>query len=236
VPEKTILQIWADNYSVETQVWVPGVYVTAVSGGACVAGQSCQIFVQQAESYPNLVSGAKNGIKLRISGPTAQYFTGIAVGDRIDVLGWAWRYDLGGSNEMVVQVNSVLPGCAFEVGTGAPVPINVQLADLTVTAYEQTVGPLLVRLSTVTGKPALPTEIFGLWATGVGIGDGGPESLVNASPFFLSGGAFSGLTSGQNVNFNSVSGVFAVFVPAVDGGTAPKYKVIYPRTMADMQQ
>ncbi len=155
--QKTIPEIWTANYIVETEVWVPAVYVTAISGGACVAGLSCQVFVQQDESYTSLSNAAQHAIKLRISGTTAQYFTGIAVGDRVDVLGWAWRYTVSGSNEMVIQVNSLLPGCAKKIGTGTPVAVDAQLSNLSVNAYEQTAGPLFVKLSTITGKPAAPS-------------------------------------------------------------------------------
>ncbi|MFO0565482.1 MAG: hypothetical protein U0263_07455 [Polyangiaceae bacterium] len=105
-------------------------------------------------------------------------------------------------------------------------------------AYETSVGPLLVQLATVTGKPAAPTEIFGLWKTGVGIGDAGPESLVNASPFFLPNNAFTGLpTDGLTPkDFKTITGVFAVFQPFVEAGVAPKYTVVYPRAMSEMAQ
>ncbi|MCC6897771.1 MAG: hypothetical protein IT377_02290 [Polyangiaceae bacterium] len=239
VPQKTLAQIWSDNPAKETQVWVPGVFVTAISGAGCVANSACQVFVQQAESYPTLAAAAKQAIKLRIASTVAQHFGGLKVGDKVDVLGHAWRYALGGVNELVIQINSQLPGCAKKVGNGNPVPVTgVQLGDLSVAAYEQTHGPVLIQISTVSGKPAGSKEIFGLWKTGVGIGDAGPESLVNASPFFLPNNAFVGLpTTGTDaVSFKTVSGVFAVFVPSTDGGTAPKYKVVYPRTMGEMAQ
>jgi len=238
-PTKTVQQIWADNPTTETQVWLPGVFVTAISGSACANNTTCQIFVQQAESYASLAAGAKQAIKLRVAGSVAQYFTSLKVGDKVDVLGYAWRYNLGGANEMVVQINSQLPGCAKKVGTGSPTPITgVQLTDLSVAFYEQTHGPLLIQLSTVTGKPAAPSEIFGLWKTGVGIGDAGPESLVNASPFFLANNAFTGLpTNGTTaVDFKTVTGVFAVFIPSLEAGSPPKYMVTYPRSMAEMVQ
>lgn len=239
VPTKTIAQIWADNASKETQVWVPGVYVTAISGSGCANNTSCQIFVQQAESYASLAAGAKQAVKLRIASSVAQYFTGLKVGDKVDVLGYAWRYNLGGANEMAIQINSQLPGCAKKIGSGNPTPITgVQLTDLSVAFYEQTHGPLLVQLSTVTGKPAAATEIFGLWKTGVGIGDAGPESLVNASPFFLPNNAFTGLpTNGTTaVDFKTITGVFSVFIPFLEAGTPPKYMVVYPRAMSEMAQ
>jgi hypothetical protein len=236
-PSKTITQLWADNPSTETEAWVPGVYVTAISGSACVANTTCQVFLQQDENYASLAAGAKHGIKVRIAASVASHFTSLQVGDKVDVLGYAWRYNLGGANELVLQVNAQLPGCAKKIGTGNPTPITgVQLGDLSVSGYETTQGPLLIQLSTVTGKPALPTEIFGLWKTGVGIGDAGPESLVNASPFFLPNGAWVGLPTSGTVNqdFSTVTGVFAVFVPFTEAGTPPKYMVVYPRTMSEM--
>lgn len=216
---------------------MPGVYITAISGSGCANNTTCQIFVQQAESYASLAAGAKQAIKLRIASTVAQYFTGLAVGDKVDVLGYAWRYNLSGANEMAIQINSQLPGCAKKVGTGTPVPITgVQLTDLSVGFYEQTHGPLLVQLSTVTGKPAGASEIFGLWKTGVGIGDAGPENLVNASPFFLPNGAFTGLpTNGTTaVDFTTLTGVFSVFIPVTEAGSPPKYMVMYPRAMSEM--
>ncbi|MCC6668346.1 MAG: hypothetical protein IT375_31670 [Polyangiaceae bacterium] len=239
VPQKTLAQIWSDNPAKETQVWVPGVFVTAISGAGCVSGSTCQVFVQQAESYPSLAAAAKQAIKLRIANTVALHFTSLKVGDKVDVLGYAWRYTLGGANELVIQVNSQLPGCAKKVGGGTPVPISgVQLGDLSVSTYEQTHGPVLIQLSAVSGKPAAVKEIFGLWKTGVGIGDAGPEAVVNASPFFLPNGAFVGLptTGTDTVNFKTVSGVFSVFVPGADGGAAPKYKVVYPRSMSELAQ
>lgn len=236
VPSKTINQVWVDNPTQETQVWISGAYVAAVSGSGCTSGSSCQIFIQSATSYANLGAAAKNGINVRVAGSVAQHFTGIAVGDQVDVMGWAWRSTLGGASEMVVQVNSSLPGCAKKVGAGTLTPVAAQLSDLTVNAYEQTHGPMLVQLSTITGKPAGTKEIFGLWTTGVGIGDAGPEGLVNVSPYFLANNAFTGLpTDGQTaVDFTSVSGVFAVFVPFTEAGTPPKYVVVYPRTVSEL--
>ncbi len=51
------------------------------------------------------------------------------------------------------------------------------------------------------------------------------------SPFFLLGAAFTGLQQGQTTDFATVTGVFGLFVPSPNG---PKYKMIYPRTMADV--
>ena len=232
---KTIPEIWTDDPSSPTEVWVAGVYVTAISGNGCTAGTPCQIYVQDAETYASWAAGAQHGIKVRISGSTAQHFTSVQVGDQIDVLGHAWRFNLGGTNELLIQVRSVLRGCARSVGTGNPTPITgVSLTDLTVNAYENTHGPLLIQLANVSGNPAGASEIFGIWETGVGIGDAAPEDLVSISPFFLQGGSFSGLTGGATVDFQTVTGVFGLFVPFTDAAPAPKFKVIYPRAMSDL--
>src|ERR1051326_5372516 len=39
----TIPQIWADNSSKPVETWVSGVYVTAISHGACTGGQACDV-------------------------------------------------------------------------------------------------------------------------------------------------------------------------------------------------
>ena len=210
-------------------------YVTAVSRGACAANQACQIFLQQDATYANLAQGAKHGIKMFISAAASQHFTTIAVGDKVDALGYPWRYTLGGQNELLVEVNAVLPGCAHKVGTGTPTPISgVFLSDVSVNAYENTVGPLLLKVDALIGTPGTPTETFGLGTQGF---DGGADAggeIVSLSPFFLPGGAFTGLTNGLKTKFASVTGVFGLFVPPADGGVQ-KYLELYPRTMADVK-
>jgi hypothetical protein len=211
---------------------VPGVYITAISKSGCQSGVACQIFVQQAESYPSLAAGSQQALKIFVSASTAQHFTTLLVGDRVDVYAHAWRYDIDGQNELLLQVSSGLPGCAKKIGQGTPLPVTVTLAELSVTAYESTVGPLLIRVDTVSGKPAAPTETFGLWETGV-FDDAGIENVTSLSPFFLPGGAFVGLTQNQIESFTSVTGVFGLFVI---GMPVAKYEEIYPRTMADVVQ
>jgi hypothetical protein len=233
----TIPGVWTDNPNQPLETWLPGVYVTAISRGACAANQACQIFLQQDETYASLALGAKHGIKMLISAPAAQYFTTLQVGDKVDALGFAQRYTLGGQNELLVQVNSIQPGCAKKVGTGTPTPIpNVLLSDLTVNAYENTVGPLLVKVDNVIGTPGQPGETFGL---GTAQFDGGGSDagtdIVSLSPFFLPGAVFTGLTNGQKTKFFYVSGVFGLFVPPTDGAVA-KYLEIYPRTMSDVSK
>jgi hypothetical protein len=231
---RTIPQVWADNAVAPKETWISGVYVTAVSRGACTANQACQIFLQQDLTYANLAQGALHGIKMFISAAAAQYFTTIAVGDKVDALGWAWRYTLGGQNELLVEVNSVLPGCAHKTSTGTPTPVSgVFLSDLSVNAYENTVGPLLIKVNGLIGTPGTPTETFGLGTVGFDGGADAGSAIVSLSPFFLPGGAFTGLTNGQKKTFSSVTGVFGHFVPPTDA-SAQKFLEIYPRTMSDV--
>jgi hypothetical protein len=234
---KTIPEIWTANPSVETETWVSGAYVTAISGGACSANKPCQIFLQADPSYGTLAAAAKHGIKMFISGPVASHFTGVAVGDRVDALGWAWRYNLDAQHELLLQVNALLPGCAKTKSSGntlTPIP-GVALSDLNVDVYENTHGPLFVTVPNVSGKPdTSATTTFGLWpTTDSGSFDAGSDAgadIVSLSPYFLPGGAFTTLTAGANTKFASLTGVFGLFVPA--GG--PKYLEIYPRTNADI--
>jgi hypothetical protein len=234
VAARTIPQIWSANYTTETEVWVSGVFVTGVSAGACTAGQACQFFVQDG-TYPDLASAAKHAIKVFVSANTSSYFTGIRAGDRVDVLGYAWRYNLGGQNELLIQVNAKLPGCFKKVGTGNVSAVtNVPLTSLTVAAYENTYGPVLVQVSDVSGRPdPTPTTTFGIWPTGQFPEAGGPQQSL--SPTLLPGAAFSGLyTDGGVARFSTVTGVFGVFVPPVDGGSPPKFAEIYPRTPGEI--
>ncbi len=229
--------VWTDNPTQPLETWLPGVYVTAISRGACTANQACQIYLQQDETYASLALGAKHGIKMLISAPAAQYFTTLQVGDKVDALGYAQRYTLGGQNELLVQVNSIQPGCAKKVGSGAPAPISgVLLSDLTVNAYENTIGPLLVKVDNVIGTPGTPGETFGLGnAQFDGGGSDAGTDIVSLSPFFLPGAVFTGLTNALKTKFFYVAGVFGLFVPPTDGAVA-KYLEIYPRTMADVSK
>jgi hypothetical protein len=230
-PAKALHDIWQDNPSAPTPVWIPGVYVTAVSQGACVAGTACQVYLQQDETYASLAAGAQRALKLLVSKNTSQFFTTLKLGDQVNVYANAWRYNLDGQNELLLQVNLMLKGCAKVVGSGNPTPVAATLADLTVPAYEDTLGPLLVQVQTISGKPKMPGEIFALWNTGV-FSDAGLDEVVNLSPYFLPGGVFAGLQQGAIHDFTSVTGVFGLFVPP----TPPiiKYKVVYPRTMSEV--
>ena len=231
VPQKTLHEIWIDDPAVPTEVWVPGVYVTAVSAGGCSAGSACTLFVQQLETFADATAGAQQALRLFASPGAAEHFTGIAVGDRLDIYAHAWRYDLNGQNELLLQVSLALRGCAKVVGAGVPQPVTgLSLPDLTVDAYETTLGPLLIQVDTVSGKPKTPPEIFGLWETGV-FADAGIDEVTSLSPYFLPGSVFTGLTTGVTTDFTSITGVFGLFVPP--GQPVTKYEVLYIRDMAD---
>jgi hypothetical protein len=221
--QKTIHQIWQDDPSLPTHVWVPGVYVTGVSPSGCVANVACEIFVQQDLSYANLAAGAQQAIKLFVSSTAATHFVGMGPGSRVDIDAHASRYTLAGQNELWLQVTSQLEGCAKVVGSGNPQPVSVQLSDLTLSAYESTVGPLLVTVANISGKPAAPTESFGLWPTGT-IASG--DATVSLSPASLPNALFLDLTTGALTDFASVTGVFSLLVASPTG----KYLQIRPRT------
>jgi hypothetical protein len=235
---KTIPQIWQANPTTASETWVAGAYVTAISGGACVANKACQIFLQADPSYASLAAAAHHGIKMFISSAVASHFTSVAVGDQVDALGWAWRYTVDApQSELLLQVNAMLPGCTKTKSSGnALAPLTgVTLADLTLDVYENTHGPLFVQLANVSGKPdPSTTTTFGLWnTTDGGYFDAGSDAgadIVSLSPYFLPNGAFTGLTAGANTKFATITGVFGIFVPA--GG--PKYLELYPRTSADI--
>jgi hypothetical protein len=235
--DRTIPQIWQADPATETETWVKGAYVTAISGASCTANKTCQIFLQADPSYPSLAAAAKHGIKLLVSGAVASYFTSVRVGDVVDVLGWAWRYTLDGQRELLLQVNAKLPGCAkTRSANNALTPIaGVTLDDLTLDKYETTHGPLFVRVTNVSGRPdLLPTATFGLWpTTDSGTFDAGPDggaSIVSLSPYFMSGSSFTGLSPGTVTRFASITGVFGLFAPS----PGAKYLEIYPRSMGDV--
>ena len=228
---RPIVDLWNANPENPTDVWLSGVVVTAVSGSVCRANSACQIFLQDDETYSSLSAGSLHAIKLFISAATAERFTGVSVGDRLDVRAWAWRYTLSGQNEMMVQINSQLHGCTKKVGTATPEPTPAALSALSLDAYENTVGPLLIRVSNVSGKPGTPTQTFGLYTTGSPPSDAGTKQVVSASPYFIKGGAFDGLSQGATTNFASISGIFGLFVPSA--GTT-KYLEIYTRSMNDV--
>lgn len=230
VPEKTLHEIWLEDPAVATQVWVSGAFVTGVSGGGCVAGTACQFFVQEVPQFVDFADAAQRSLKVFASANTASHFEGITVGDQVDIQAWAWRYNVDGQNELLLQVNLQLPGCAKVVGGAVPKPVVATLADLTVQGYEVDYGPVFVELDGVSGKPHLPAETFGMWTTGqIDMSPDGPTSL---SPFFLSGAMFTGLTAEKIHDFTKVTGVFGLFVPPAD--PLVKYKEVYPRTMDEV--
>lgn len=236
---RSISEVWTQNASKASETWVHDAFITGISGGGCTAGKACQIFLQEGSSYPTLAAAAHHAIKLFVSGNTSKYFTAAKVGDQVDALGWAWRYNLDGQNELLLQVNLQYPGCVHATTSGntvSPVP-NVTLTDLTLTAYEQTYGPVLIQVNDVSGRPtANASETFGLWTTGFegSFPDGG-TGIVSLSPYFIKGGAFSsGFTAGKITEFERVVGVFGVFLPAGQTGTPQKYLEIYARSGADI--
>jgi hypothetical protein len=228
---KTLHQIWQDNPAAPTEVWSPGLFVTGVSKGGCQAGTACQIFVQQKEDLVTLAGATQQSLKMFISANTAFHFLGIKVGDKVDVDAHAWRYNVNGENELLLQVSLALPGCAKVVGTGLPVPVKALLSDLSVSAYEDTLGPVLVKIDKVSGTPQMPAETFTILNTMGGFSDAGVATLTSLSPYFMPGGVFTGYaTMSGKLPFASVTGVFGIFIPT---GSMSKYEEVYPRSEAD---
>lgn len=230
VPEKTLHEIWQANPAVPTETWVSGAFVTAVSGNGCKAGTACQFFVQEVPQFVDLADATQRSIKVFASASTSVHFEGVAVGNQVDLQGWAWRYDVDGQNELLLQINLQLPGCYKKVGDSVPAPVTATLADLSIQSYEVDRGPVFVTLTGISGKPHLANETFGLWTTGqIDMSPDGPTSL---SPFFLEGAAFTGLTPEKIHDFTSLTGVFGLFVPPAN--PIVKYKELYVRTMDDV--
>lgn len=237
---RTIPEIWQADPPAAVETWVTGAYVTAISGSACTANKACQLFVQTDLSYPSLAAAAKHAIKVFVSAAVSSHFTSVAVGDRIDVLGWAWRYDINAQHELLLQVNAQVRGCAKTTSSNHTlVPLSgLTLPQLTLDKYENTHGPLFVRVASVLGKPdPSPTTTFGLFhANEGGLPEAGADagaSIVSLSPFFLPGSSFTGVTPPLTpvlTAFASLTGVFATFVSA--SGT--KYLEIYPRKTTDV--
>ncbi len=234
VPTKLISDIWTANANAPQLAWVNNVTISAISYGACSTGHACDIYLQTDATYPSLADGAHKAIKMFVSSAAAGYFSTAQVGDTVNAMGWGWRYNIDNQNEILLEVSDEYQGCVKKVGTLALTPVTgVTLDQLTVDAYENTIGPLLIQVDNVRGttKPNLD-ETFGLvpGADG-GFFDAGPE-IVSLSPFFLANGTFTApLTSSTVERFTSITGVFGLFVP-LDGGA--KYDEIYPRTSADL--
>jgi hypothetical protein len=230
--ETTIPAIWADESVLPLRAWVPGVYVSAISRGGCTAGMVCQIYVQQEPSYASLAEATHQSIRVGISSAAASYFEGIAVGDEIDLFGQALRETTtDGRDELIFLITETMPGCAAVVTSGtALTPVTVMLDDLTVDGYEHDIGPVLVRVDLVSGRAQDADEIFALWETDQPI-NGDITTVTSLSPFYTAGGAFTGLTAGEIVDFEYVVGVFGVFAPPAT--PLIKYESIYVRSAAD---
>jgi hypothetical protein len=233
-PTKLISDIWAANANAPQLAWVSNVTISAISYNGCSTGHACDIYLQTDATYASLADGAHKAIKMFVSSAAAGYFSTAQVGDTVNAMGWGWRYNIDNQNEILLEVSDEYQGCVKKTGTLVLSPVTgVTLDQLTVDAYENTIGPLLVQVDNVRGttKPDL-TETFGLvpGADG-GFFDAGPE-IVSLSPFFLANGTFTApITSSTVTRFTSITGVFGLFVP-VDGGA--KYDEIYPRTSADL--
>ncbi|MBK8253434.1 MAG: hypothetical protein IPK82_12305 [Polyangiaceae bacterium] len=232
VPLATINSIWLENPTMAKEYWVPGVYITGVSGGGCVAGVGCQLFVQQKETFASIADGSKQALRVNVFPVASEYFVNLNVGDQINLQAYAYRHTQNGQNELFFHVSSALPGCAMKVGSGAPAPVSgLVLADLTVPLYEDVMGPLFIRLDTVSGKTKLPDQTFALWESFMP-GMQPIEEVTSLSPFFLTGSAFTGLNSAVIYNFTTVDGVFGLFAP--DATPLIKYEEIYIRSMQDV--
>jgi hypothetical protein len=234
-PTTLISDIWTANANAPQLAWVNSVTISAISFNGCSTGHACQIFLQTDATYASLTDGAHKAIKMFISSAAAGHFSTAQVGDTVNAMGWGWRYNIDGQNEILLEVNDEFQGCVKKTGSLVLSPITgVTLDQLTVDAYENTYGPLLVEVANVRGTttPDL-TQTFGLvpGADG-GFVDAGPE-IVSLSPFFLAGGTFTApLTPSHVIHFTSIVGVFGLFVPTSDAGA--KYNELYPRASADL--
>ncbi len=238
----TIEAVWTMNPSRPTFVWVSGAVVTAISRGGCASGSACQVFVQEPTGATTLADAAHHAIKVFISAASSARFTTIRVGDRVDVAAYAWRYNVSGQNELLLQVadSCSLRGCMARTGDGTLASVPATLSALaSVNAYETGIGPVLVRLADVQATTDATTPLTsttgGLFATGTPF-DAGLGEPVSVSPFFLPDSHFVGYTASQRLRFTSLTGVFGMFMPSGspgDGGVA-KYLQIYPRTTGDL--
>jgi hypothetical protein len=232
VPTKAITDLWSANPTTPTQVWLPGVYVTAISKGACTASVACEFILQQDLTYGSLEAGAQHAIRAWISASASTHFTQLAVGDQVNAMAWAFRESEGGQNELILHVDDVQDGCALKIGSGNPTPITgVQLGDIgSISAYEDIYGPLLLQVANVTGTPKQPDQTFGLGNT---FFDGGVSdaAIISLSPYYMDGGNFVGLEAGTKTKFSSVSGVFNEYFNP--DASAVKYLEIGARTQTD---
>jgi hypothetical protein len=237
---RTINQIWqADTampLSMPLPVWLTNVYVTGVSGGGCVDGTACQIFLQQDASYATLHDAEQQGINLFASKRTSMHFTGVAVGDKLNVYGQARRSTQNGQNELLIEVTLATPGCFAKLsGNNAITPVALtDLEDIVKENYEK-VGPLFVDVTSnpkIHGKPKMPAETFGIIDSSLDL-EAGTDQLISLSPTFLASSAFTGLTTGMTTHFDHVTGIYGLFVPPGQSAPVTKYKEIYVRAVSD---
>jgi hypothetical protein len=238
----TIASLWTANPSRPEFRWVSGAVVTAISRGGCVAGSACQIFVQEPTTATTVAEAAHHAIKVFISAASASRFVSIRLGDQVNIAAYAWRYNVNGQNELLLQVadSCSLRGCMTRTGLGSIVPVTATLDGIgSVMAYENTIGPVLVRLENVSATTDMTTPLTsttgGLFVAGMAV-DGGRSETVSVSPFFLPDSRFVGFTAAQRIRFTSLVGVFGMFIPTPtsDGGVSPRYLQIYPRALADL--
>jgi hypothetical protein len=239
--KSTISGVWAANPASYSPVWLEGLTITAISFGSCSASGNfqCLLFLQTQPGYGSLAEGKHQGIKLFVSAKASPYFAGLGVGDVVNLYGNAIRYTEFGHNELRIHVALEHPGCAKKVGSAVPTPIGgVALADLTIDNYENAIGPLLVQVDTVKGRPAASaSETFALYESESENNDfdAGLELTQVLTPYYLPGGQFKGLTPDTWTNFSSIGGVYSVFV-VNSGGQALKYRMLGPRTQGEIVQ
>jgi hypothetical protein len=235
----TIPALWAANPADYKPVWLEALTVTAISFGACSASGNfqCLVFLQTQPGYGSLAEGKHQGIKLSVSPKASFYFSTLNVGDVINLYGHAIRFKESGHNELRVHVDLERQGCMKKVGAAVPTPIGgVALADLTIDNYENAIGPLLVQVDTVKGRPTANTsETFALFESDSNTFDAGLELTQVLTPYYLPGGNFQGLTADKWTNFSSIGGVYSVFV-VNSNGESLKYRMLGPRTQGEIVQ
>jgi hypothetical protein len=240
----SISQVWTDNPADYAPVWIEGVSITAVSFGACNPSGNfeCQIFLQTAPTYGSLQEGKHQGIKLFVSQKASSHFAGLGLGDVVNLYGNAIRYTSSGYNELRIHVDLEHPGCAKKVGSSSPSPIGgVALVDLTSDAYENSIGPLLVKIDTLKGKPAATaTETFAVYPDpgdggtfDGGSFDAGLDETEVLTPYYMPGGSFPALPADQWTPFASITGVFSNYL-RFDAGQTVKYRTLGPRASSDI--
>lgn len=236
----TIAALWASSPTAPAYSWLQGLYVTGISGAGCTSSTSaaCQIFLADATSYADLAAAGKHAIRLLVFPPGSPHFVAPQVGDKVDVAAWGYRNTSAGQNELMLDVSDARRGCIFKTGTGTVAPVAATLGQVgTLAAYQDTYGPVLVQLTGVSAN----TDATSVSKTTGGLFyptmfDAGGPTPISVSPFFLSGNTFTGYTPATRYDWQTVTGVFGIFRPALtsDAGTPPTYLEIYPRTMDDL--